>query len=152
MGVNMNHGQRTDWLHRGEREPLASMGIYHYSMFVYTKSADPSGYDPDDFVIYRFAPIHPQAAKRVQVLRVDMPYKVPRLFGCTLSPPKGHGLFKNALAKSVLFRPYTGRGSGPDYDTVYDFLPLVDEEGCFVKPWRQWFAEQRRLNDRYESL
>ena len=28
----------------------------------------------------------------------------------------------------------------------------MEEEGCFVEPSRQWFAEQRRLNDRYESL
>ena len=130
----MSHGQRTDWLHRGEREPLASMGIYHYSMFVYTKTADASGYDPEDFVIYRFAPLHPQAAWRVQVLRVDTPYKVPRLFGLTLSPPKGPELFKNTLAKSVLFRPYVGRGAGPDYDAVYDFFAFGGRRWLFRWP------------------
>ena len=30
--VSMTRGQQTDWLCRGSREPLASMGIYHYAM------------------------------------------------------------------------------------------------------------------------
>ena len=77
---------------------------------------------------------------------------MPRLFGFTLSPPRGSGLFKNTLAKSALFRPYRGLGAGQDYDPVYDFLPLVDASGGFIGPWKRWFAEQRRLNDQYEKL
>ena len=151
FNVSMHGGQRTDWLYRGDREPLASMGVYHYAMYVYTKTADPLSYDAEDFYVYRFSPLHPQAARRVQVLRVDEPYKVPRLFGLAISPPKEPELFRNALAKSVLFRPYRGRCGGTDHDPVFDFLPLVDRRGCFVGPWKAWFAEQLTLNDNYEK-
>jgi len=37
--------QRLDWLHRGQREPLRSMGLYQYSMFVYTTYQDAAAFD-----------------------------------------------------------------------------------------------------------
>ena len=83
--VAKQQSQRLDWLHRGNREPLASMGIYHYAMFVYSASQNAMDFDDDDFVVYRFADTHPQARSRVQKLRVSEVFKVPRLFGLTLS-------------------------------------------------------------------
>ena len=117
-------------------------------MCVHTASSSPCAYDAGDFVVYRFAPTHPQANRRVQLLRVDMPFKVPRLFGFTLAPPKKPKLFQNALGKSVL-RPIAATASA---EPAEDFLPLVDDSGCFVGPWQKWFAEQRHLNENYEGL
>ena len=57
--VATEHDLKTNWLHRGVREPLASMGIYHYAMYVYTAQGDPLRFDVEDFVTYRFADTHP---------------------------------------------------------------------------------------------
>ena len=76
--------QRLDWLHRGAREPLASMGFYHYSMFVYTAHVMAETVPGDDFEVYLFADTHPSAAFRVQKLRLDQACKVPRLSGFTM--------------------------------------------------------------------
>ena len=97
-----NHGSRIDFLCRGDREPLASMGPYHYAMFVRTVTQNPVSYTADDYVVYRFSPLHPQASRRVQFLRVDEPFMVPRLFGLTLSPPRGPAP-RNPSAGELLF-------------------------------------------------
>ena len=39
--VAPEHDLKTNWLHRGDREPLKSMGIYHYAMYVYTAQGRP---------------------------------------------------------------------------------------------------------------
>ena len=88
VGVRFEVGEQsnqvTDWLPRGAREPLASMGMYHYAMFVYSTHADAFAFDAEDFVTYRFAESHPEAKRRVQKLRVEQVFRVPRLFGFTM--------------------------------------------------------------------
>ena len=38
---------KMDWLHRGDREPLKSMGMYHYAMYVYTAQGKDARCDDD---------------------------------------------------------------------------------------------------------
>ena len=92
---------KLDWLHRGDREPLKSMGMYHYAMYVYTAQANPLHFDPQDFETYAFADTHPAAASRVQKLRVGAPFRVPKFFGFTM-PSKEKEAEVNALFKSVI--------------------------------------------------
>eukprot|EP00973_Karenia_brevis_P064502 8961851-Karenia_brevis.AAC.1 len=73
--VSSERNQVVDWLHRGRREPLASMGMYVYSMYVYSAHLDPDAYTDNDFAVYRFADTHPSAGKRVQKLRIDEMFK-----------------------------------------------------------------------------
>jgi hypothetical protein len=84
MVATTEQSQRQDWLHRGGREPLASMGLYHYAMFVYTARVTAATVPPDDFETYLFAESHPSALYRVQKLRIDEACRVPRLFGFTM--------------------------------------------------------------------
>ena len=145
--VTAERNQCIDWLHRGYREPLASMGIYVYCMYVYTAHADPGTYDPQDFYVYRFADTHPGAGQRVQKLRVNEMFKVPRLFGFTM-PRQDSEPEKNALFKSVLFKPVFAEV----HDQVEAFRTLVDERGYFQGPWEQWFKLQRIMADRFYKL
>ena len=145
--VTVERNQCIDWLHRGYREPLASMGIYVYCMYVYTAHADPGTYDPQDFHVYRFAATHPGAGQRVQKLRVNEMFKVPRLFGFTM-PRQDSEPEKNALFKSVLFKPVFAEV----HDQVEAFRTLVDERGYFQGPWEQWFKLQRIMADRFYKL
>ena len=151
-----NRSQQFDWLHRGTREPLASMGMTHYSMFVYTTHA-PRGSaaaPPDDFATFRFIDTHPQCAFRVQKLRVSEMCRVPRLCGFTMPRFDGSEVdrFRNTLFKSVLLRPcQMSREHGCD-DLVEPYIALVDSFGDFVEPWLAWFAQQRCMADRYKAL
>ena len=102
--VGRERSQIVDWLHRGAREPLASMGLYHYSMYVYTVQRKASEVDGRDFSVYVFADTHPEAAYRVQKLRVEEPFRVPRLFGFTM-PVAESNVELNAMCKQALLRP-----------------------------------------------
>ena len=150
--VSRHHSQWLDWLHRGEREPVASMGIWHYIMYVYTVCQDPLSFDTRDFVTYRFADSHPhlQYRYRVQKLRVFESYRIPRLFGLTLSSPSADPP-GNSLFQSMLFLPVHGAKDSAA-DAVCDYMHLVDDTGSFVKPWQHWFQVQRRLADNYDTL
>ena len=147
--------QRLDWIHRGSREPLASMGFYHYSMFVYSAFQPASNYAPNDFVTYYFADSHPDCASRVQRLRVNERYRVPRVLGFTMPRAGGskEDTEKNALFKSVLLRPCAASEQlhllG---DQVEPFVSCVGPDGSFVQPWQQWFATQRQLAARCQEL
>ena len=125
---------RTNWLHRGGREPLASMGVYHYAMYVYAARGCPLDFDAEDFVTYAFADAHPAAGSRVQKLRVGAPFKVPRLFGFTM-PAKEKDPEVNALFKSVLFRPLWPAAQGAA--RWAPFRAGVDAKGSHVEPWGQ---------------
>ena len=167
-GVMALGGQKShdyDWLHRGTREPLASMGILHYGMFVYTVHA-PRGAaaaPPDDFSTFRFADTHDDCAVRVQKLRVDEMFRVPRLCGFTMPRFDGSEVdkFRNALFKSVLLRPVhmprdpdpiDGEQAAPDLDLVAPYLDMVNSMGDFVEPWLAWLAQQRCMAERYRAL
>ena len=145
--VSAERNQCIDWLHRGCRERLASMGMYVYSTYVYTAHADPDEHNDNDFHVYRFADTHPAAGKRVQKLRVNEMFKVPRLFGFTM-PREDAEPEKNALFKSVLFKPVVAESS----DQVEAFRTLVDQAGSFQGPWQQWFRLQRIMADRFYKL
>ena len=86
IDVGQQRTQQFDWLFRGDREALASMGLMHYSMFVYTIHAPrgSSAAPADDFATFRFADTHPDCANRVQKLRVGEMCRVPRLCGFTI--------------------------------------------------------------------
>ena len=167
-GVMALGGQKShdyDWLHRGTREPLASMGILHYGMFVYSVHA-PRGAaaaPPDDFSTFRFADTHDDCAVRVQKLRVDEMFRVPRLCGFTMPRFDGSEVdkFRNALFKSVLLRPVhmprdpdpiDGERAAPDLDLVAPYLGMVNSMGDFVEPWLAWLAQQRCMAERYRAL
>ena len=79
------------------------MGIYHYAMFVYSVRGNPLHVDPDDFYTYPFAEAHPQYKYRVQKLRVEECFRVPRLCGFTM--PSVNDVEGQAMFKSVLLRP-----------------------------------------------
>ena len=165
-GVMALSGQKQhdyDWLHRGTREPLASMGILHYGMFVYTVHA-PRGAaaaPPDDFSTFRFADTHADCATRVQKLRVDEMFRVPRISGFTMPRFDGSEVdrFRNALFKSVLLRPvHMPRDPDPldacddSPDLVAPYLGMVNSLGDFVEPWLAWLAQQRCMAERYRAL
>ena len=139
-----------DWLHRGSREPLASMGVAHYAMYVHTRSQKASSVPANDFETYLFDDTHPACARRVQKLRVRECWKIPRLFGFTM-PCEAADPFRNALFKSVLFRPATPSAEQAD-DRVTPLLHMVDIRGEFQGPWAEWYEEQRVLCDRYVAL
>jgi len=90
------------WLLRGRREPLNSMGLYHYTMFVYQKKSTEG---VSDFITHLYADLHPQCSRVVQRIRADECFRVPRLFGCGLPPPQGPHKELNAMMKTMLFRP-----------------------------------------------
>ena len=106
--VGSEKNQCLDWLHRGIREPLASMPLYVYAMYVYSAHVDPNTIDPEDFHVYRFADTHPAAGRRVQKLRVQESFKVPRIYGFTMPTAKSDPE-RNALFKSVLLRVFEAR-------------------------------------------
>ena len=136
---------KTNWLHRGDREPLKSMGMYHYAMYVYTAQGNRDLFHDDDFVTYAFADTHPAAASRVQKLRVGAPFRVPRLFGFTM-PSQQKDAEKNALFKSVLFRPLHPSEKGTASWAPY--RACVDAKGEHLPAWQHWWAEQVALSRR----
>ena len=154
MIATTEQSQRQDWLHRGRREPLASMGLYHYAMFVYTAHVSAATVPPDDFETYLFAESHPSAMHRVQKLRINEACRVPRLFGFTM-PRFGaseEDTFRNTLFKSVLLRPWSPCPGPRSRDEVAACMAVVDEDGKFERPWLTWFDVQRKLARRYEEL
>ena len=57
------------------------MGLYHYCMFVYEARGKNL---LEDFVTYRYHDLHPGCGRRVQKLRADEVFRVPRLQGANL--------------------------------------------------------------------
>ena len=129
------------WLLRGQREPLRSMGLYHYGMFVYNHTMVDS-FTPD-FATYYFDDLHPFCAQQIQKLRCDEAYLVPRLFGVNLptrQDDKGKEI--NALMKTMLFRPMNLPAGLSAYDDehVYDMISkFLDANASFISSWEEWF-------------
>ncbi len=145
--VAAEHDLKTNWLHRGDREPLFSMGIYHYAMYVHTAYGDPSRVDVADFVTYPFADTHPAAATRVQKLRVGTTFMVPRLFGFTM-PTKFKDAETNAMFKSVLLRPLRAVEHAAPW---VPYKGIVGPGGEFKRSWEDWWQKQLRLLWQYEE-
>ena len=142
--------QWDSYLLRGSREPLASMGMYQYAMYVYSRKASHS---KEDFATYFYADPHPHVRSQVQKLRVDECFRVPRLFGMTLSP-QVKDPERNALLKLVLFMPlaYPTSLSEIDDDAKRQIIVrlLADSVGCkFACVWQAWYDVQRALSDKY---
>ena len=126
------------------------MPLYVYAMYVYTACADPASYMADDFHVYRFADTHPSAGRRIQKLRLDEPFKVPRIYGFRM-PTASADPERNALCLSVLFRAFAAKADSP-WDQVAALEVLLDGKGSFVAPWKAHFAHQLRLAERFHTL
>ena len=149
---------KQDWLHRGDHPLLASMGLYHYAMFVYTTHVQADTVPSDDFFTYRFAPSHPDCRTRVQKLRVHETFRVPKLHGFTM-PRDDSGVaedrFRNAMFKSLLFCPVhvDPEQKLPRSDELAAaFLTLVDSGGAYQDKWRKWLDNQRNMAAQYAEL
>ena len=64
------------WLLRGERNPLRAMGLWHYSMFVYSVGEKDA---MSDFATYRYHSAHINYELTAQKLRLDEAPRVVRL-------------------------------------------------------------------------
>jgi ASC-1-like (ASCH) protein len=150
-----DRSMKQDWLHRGDREPLASMGLYHYAMFVYTTHVPATAVAVDDYFTYRFAEGHPDASRRVQKLRVHELCRVPKIMGFTLPRADGASAdrFRNAMFKSALFRPaYPVDGTARKDELAAAMLLWVDAKGDYFSHWESWWQNQAELADRFEEL
>jgi hypothetical protein len=128
-------GLLTDYEYRGQREPLRSMGLYHYAMYVWSTERPDMPPADDDFLVYSFDPGHPQAAERVQRLRAFGSFRVPLLEGWTHNPEEKSPEL-NAAYKAVLLHPIHGPAG---------YGELCSSSGSVVEPWRVWFREQMKL-------
>jgi len=150
-----DRSMKQDWLYRGDRQPLASMGLYHYAMFVYTTHLSANSIPADDFFTYCFSDGHPDAARRVQKLRVHDFYKVPKVMGFTMPREDGASadLFRNTMFKSVLFRPiHPKEGSSRRDEMAAAMLAWVDATGAYSVEWKRWWDNQCELAQRFEFL
>ena len=104
VGLGRVSRQFDNWLLRGVCEPLLSMGLYHYTSFVFEKYC-PAPYA--DFATYVYDPLHSSCSKCVQKLRVDEAFCVPRLCGIGFDPVPTSVEERNraALQKLMLFKP-----------------------------------------------
>ena len=143
------------WFARGAREPLASMGLYHYVMYVeyYSRFVD-----EEDFVFYWFADVFAECGRQVQKLRVDEVFKVPKLHGITIpsATTDQQGKERNALMKSMLFRPMSVPSEMRDLkneEEKYDIIAacFLDGQASFVPGWTAWFEQQRALGERFSE-
>ena len=153
--IARDRSMKQDWLHRGDREPLASMGLYHYAMFVYTTHLSASSVAADDFFTYRFAEGHPDASCRVQKLRVHELCRVPKVMGFTMPREDGASAdrFRNTMFKSALFRPaYPVDGTSRKDELAAAMLSWVDSKGDYASEWKRWWDNQALLADRFEEL
>ena len=129
----------TDYEFRGHREPLCSMGLYHYAMYVYKVPMPEEGEPGErDWLLYHFAAGHPDEETHVQRLRAYRGYKVPLLLGWTHCT-EAKDPEENAKYKAALLRSYHGSDG---------YGVLVDADGLFAGHWAEWFEEQRRLAER----
>ena len=145
-----------NWLYRGQREPLASMGLYHYAMFVYETTVREV---VTDFATYAYDVMHSECAKRVQKLRLDECFRVPRLHGITL--PAETTIAKReqaALMKTMLFRPLSlASGCSMDGDdAVLEMLGDPCDSDCsdlsYQPEYIRWYGAQRALSDQFLEL
>ena len=114
MGLGRSCQQFENWLLRGHREPISSMGLYHYAMYVY----DSYNKEPQaDFASHLYSALHPACAKRIQKLRLDESYRVPRLGGITPpSPADDKKKEQFALMMIMLFMPLALPGDADAFD------------------------------------
>ena len=153
--VSPARSMKQDWLHRGDRPLLAGMGLYHYAMFVYTTHVPAKSVPRDDFFTYRFADSHPDAATRVQKLRVHDLHRVPKILGFTMPREDGSAadLHRNAMFKSALFRPaFPVEDVDRDDELTAAMLAWVDQEGRFAPSWKKWWDNQAVMADRFDDL
>ena len=97
------------WLHRGSTEPLHSMTLYVYAMWVHVCLANDTHANPLALGSFRFDAHYVKAKNHVQVLLKEP--RTPYLHGFTV-PSRAKDLLTNALAHQILFRPTVC--SGPD--------------------------------------
>ena len=165
VGLGAPTPQFDTYLVRGCREPLNAMGLYHYCMWVYEKH---QGNADEDFATYRFASLNRRSAQRVQKLRVDECFKVPRLSGLTI-PYGGKGasdenIEKAALMKLMLFKPFNigERFCDPVSGFISDqsLFDVLEEEvstdgrgRLSYKPaWESWYERQCELAVQFHRL
>ena len=98
--------------------------LYHYAMYVcHARCSVPS----EDFATYWYDSLHPDAGYAVQRLRVDEPFRVPRLCGISV-PTVTKSQEINALMKTMLFRPMSLRRPLREYGDdvrLHEFLSLA---------------------------
>ncbi len=143
--------QYDNWLLRGPREPLSSMGLYHYSMFVHRHYANEPA---PDFATYLHSDLHPQCNHQVQRLRLDESFRVPRLNGFYF-PAQGTNPEMNAMMKTMLFRPLALPSEACDYGgtALFDMIGnCLDAGASYQSGWTHWFDRQRVLADRFDAL
>ena len=142
--------QWDNYLLRSCREPLASMGLFHYSMYVYARKGCQL---LEDFATYLYADPHPLARQEVQKLRVDECFRVPRVFGMTMSQEAVEPE-QNAMVKIVLFMPLAFPTHLLELDdrARQDVIVrlLAGAADCkFAGVWNDWYAVQRVLADKF---
>ena len=158
VGLGRSCRQFENWLLRGRREPLASMGLYHYAMYVY----ESYGTEPvADFATYLYDALHPSCAKWAQKLRVDEAYCVPRLSGITFTACGDDPKQRNhaALQKLMLFKPLALPLEADALDEAAMLEMLGEECDCgedatlsYEPAWQRWFDRQRELAAQLEAL
>ena len=92
-----------DWLHRHEHEPLASMPLYVYAMYVDIRAAHDTYENDMELASFCFDPHYVKASSHVQVL-LRAP-RTPYLHGITV-PSRAKDRITNALAHQILFRQF----------------------------------------------
>ena len=155
LHISPDRSMKQDWLYRGDRQPLASMGLYHYAMFVYTTHIAANSVPGNDFFTYPFADGHPDAATRVQKLRVHDLCRVPKIMGFTMPREDGavSDVFRNTLFKSALFRPLDPvDGASRKDELAAAMVSWVDAQGSYAEPWKRWWDNQGKLAQQYEDL
>ena len=91
-----------DWLHRGSNDPLASMTLYVYAMYVDIRAANDTYENDMELATFSFDSHYVKASSHVQVL-LQSP-RTPYLHGITV-PSRSKDRITNALAHQILFRP-----------------------------------------------
>lgn len=144
--------QFDNYIHRGCRQPLGCMGLYHYAMYVY-QHWDKA--PQIDFATYLYGVEHPKANCEVQKLRLDEAFRVPRLFGATL-PAKSKDPETNALIKTILFRSISFPDGASDCESEEVlremFTCFLDDKASYLSSWDSWFAEQVVLATRFNAM
>ena len=107
----------------------------------------------EDFATYFYHVSSPSSRSRIQRLRVDESFRVPKVSGANY-PGEGSPE-ESALQKTILFRPMRL----PEAEFAYDDNALVgvmeefvDSSGSLVAGWTKWFEHQSVLADRFVEL
>jgi len=133
-------GVTTNYELRGEREPVGSMGLYHYVMYVYeVLRSEKELVDPLCALRYAYDEHHPRHHTHMQCLRLFGGFRVPLVEGWTHCT-SAKSLEQNAAYKAVLLRPFTDVSwkEGTQCN-------LLTKDRQAAPSWIKWFHEQQRL-------